>query len=131
MIPRLTDTPSSDNDTTVILPEADDLDLSPDMQTPLSPPFAFEEKFPDVVKKKAVPDSPEDIEKLVVKSIISNESFFLCLYYLHEHFQSHGSYNKKEKLQFRSRILSQIEPKIGPKRLSEVTTLINNFLQLD
>jgi hypothetical protein len=76
------------------------------------------------------PKDPKEVERMIVNSIVKNQSFFTCLYWLHEKFQSGDLDNKKEKIRLKTSILSQISGKVDNKKYFEVETLLNNFLRL-
>jgi hypothetical protein len=133
-VPRLQDSPISDE--TVKIINDDDINLT-DSDINLSD---SEEEEKEKVVEISVEDSQprlmkslptmEDVERMIVKSIIENQSFFTCLYLLHEHFQICGVSSRKDKNSFRDRILNEINAKVPQKKIVEVQTLLNNFLQL-
>jgi hypothetical protein len=130
-VPRL-ESPTDSGDTIMIHDEADELELSPDVQTPImemtyqdTSVFEYEEE----VKPKKVKLSPEDTELQLISNIINKKSFFTFLYYMHENFdQIHKS--NREKVIFRDRILSKIKNQVEKNRYETIQTLMNNFLKL-
>jgi hypothetical protein len=130
-VPRL-ESPTDSGDAIMIHDEADELELSPDVQTPImemtyqdTSVFEYEEE----VKPKKVKLSPEDTELQLISNIINKKSFFTFLYYMHENFdQIHKS--NREKVIFRDRILSKIKNQVEKNRYETIQTLMNNFLKL-
>jgi hypothetical protein len=130
-VPRL-ESPTDSGDTIMIHDEADELELSPDVQTPIME-MTYQDtsvfEYEDEAKPKKVKLSPEDTELQLISNIINKKSFFTFLYYMHENFdQIHKS--NREKVIFRDRILSKIKNQVEKNRYETIQTLMNNFLKL-
>jgi hypothetical protein len=108
-------------------PDEINLDLYEEEEVEEEPPTPKKQATQRAIKQSKA-STVEELEDELVESVCDvNGSVFSTLYLLHEHFAKSKTATKNEKMVMKGRIINKLSEKISSQKLSEFSTILNNF----